>query len=84
MLHLVANRHNPAGDFVAWNGWLAPGHVIGHLFESRIVQAPYDTALAGMLVELFEELQIRKAKSDALDLGKNLVPGRAGDLFAGV
>ena len=64
-------------------GGLPTGDVIGHFPEGFGIQTLDHAAFAGMLVELFQELQIGKAKSDAFDLGQS-VPDRAGDLLAGV
>ncbi len=80
LLDLVADRDDPADDLVARHRGLAPGNVVGHLLQGLGTQPLDDLALAGMLVELLQQLEIGEAKAHAFDLGENLVRARVGGL----
>ena len=78
VLHLVADGDDAAGDLVAGHGGLVAGDVAGDLGEDVRASRPLTIfALARVLGELLEQLQVGEAQADGLDLGRGSGAGRA-------
>ena len=84
VLDLLAHRNDAAGDLVPRDRGLRAGDVVGHLAQGLCGEPLDDAALAGVLVELFQELEVGEAEADAFDPGQELVRPGAADFLGGV
>ena len=72
----LADGDDAADGFVARDGGLAQRDVAGNLLEHLARQAADDLALARVVGELLEQLEVGEAQAHGLDLGQHLVRPR--------
>ena len=69
----AAHRHNPARHLVSRHGRQLAGHVARDLLEHLRGDARHDLPLAGVGRELVQQLEVREAQTNCLDLDHDLM-----------
>ena len=81
ILDALSDPGDPDDGLVAGDGRGAAGDVARDFDEDILFDTGDDLALANVGGELLEQLQIREAKADGLDFGKNLKRAGLEDLL---